>query len=114
MRSSEGAAQASPENLLINPDGTITGAATGIYVTQNAAGSITVTTAGQVTGLAGRGIFAQQTATGTGAWEAALVNVTSPGDHVLMVETGHFASLWAKMAGKLGLKTEVLAHAGPC
>ena len=51
-------------------------------------------------------------ASGTGAWEAALVNVTSPGDHVLMVETGHFASLWAKMAGKLGLKTEVLARPG--
>jgi len=51
-------------------------------------------------------------ASGTGAWEAALVNVTSPGDAVLMVETGHFAALWAKMAGKLGLQTEVLAWQG--
>ncbi|MFO1325802.1 MAG: aminotransferase class V-fold PLP-dependent enzyme [Rubrivivax sp.] len=51
-------------------------------------------------------------ASGTGAWEAALVNTLSPGDHVLMVETGHFASLWARMAGKLGLKTEVLAWTG--
>jgi alanine-glyoxylate transaminase/serine-glyoxylate transaminase/serine-pyruvate transaminase len=37
-------------------------------------------------------------ASGTGAWEAALVNTLSPGDHVLMFETGHFASLWQKMA----------------
>jgi alanine-glyoxylate transaminase/serine-glyoxylate transaminase/serine-pyruvate transaminase len=51
-------------------------------------------------------------ASGTGAWEAALVNTLSPGDHVLMYETGHFASLWAKMAGKLGLSTEVLAGTG--
>ena len=40
---------------------------------------------------------------GTGAWEAALVNTLSPGDRVLMVETGHFASLWRQMAGRLGL-----------
>jgi len=46
------------------------------------------------------------TATGTGAWEAALVNTLSPGDHVLMVETGQFGTLWKKMADKLGLKTE--------
>ncbi len=51
-------------------------------------------------------------ASGTGAWEAALVNTTSPGDRVLMVETGHFASLWAKMAGRLGLQAEVLAWSG--
>ncbi len=38
------------------------------------------------------------TATGTGAWEAALVNTLSPGDKVLMVETGQFATLWKKMA----------------
>ena len=37
-------------------------------------------------------------ASGTGAWEAALVNTLSPGDRVLMFETGHFASLWNKMA----------------
>ena len=40
-------------------------------------------------------------ASGTGAWEAALVNTLSPGDHVLMFETGHFATLWRKMAAKL-------------
>ncbi|MRD47308.1 aminotransferase class V-fold PLP-dependent enzyme [Caenimonas koreensis DSM 17982] len=51
-------------------------------------------------------------ASGTGAWEAALTNVTSPGDHVLMYETGHFASLWQKMATRLGLKTEFLGLPG--
>ncbi len=40
---------------------------------------------------------------GTGAWEAALVNTLSPGDRVLMVETGHFATLWKAMAERLGL-----------
>ncbi|TFF23210.1 aminotransferase class V-fold PLP-dependent enzyme [Jiella endophytica] len=48
-------------------------------------------------------------ASGTGAWEAALVNTLSPGDLVLMYETGHFASLWKKLAEKLGLKTEFIA-----
>ena len=48
-------------------------------------------------------------ASGTGAWEAALVNTLSPGDSVLMYETGHFASLWHKMALRLGLKPEFLA-----
>jgi alanine-glyoxylate transaminase/serine-glyoxylate transaminase/serine-pyruvate transaminase len=43
---------------------------------------------------------------GTGAWEAALVNTLSPGDRVLMVETGHFASLWRQMASRLGLDIE--------
>jgi alanine-glyoxylate transaminase/serine-glyoxylate transaminase/serine-pyruvate transaminase len=47
-------------------------------------------------------------ASGTGAWEAALVNTLSPGDAVLMSETGHFATLWQKMAAKLGLKPEFL------
>ena len=47
-------------------------------------------------------------ASGTGAWEAALVNTLSPGDRVLMVETGHFATLWQKMAAKLGLEVEFL------
>ncbi len=47
-------------------------------------------------------------ASGTGAWEAALVNVLSPGDHVLMYETGHFATLWKGMAAKLGLKAEFI------
>jgi alanine-glyoxylate transaminase / serine-glyoxylate transaminase / serine-pyruvate transaminase len=51
-------------------------------------------------------------ASGTGAWEAALVNVMSPGDHVLMYETGHFASLWNRMALRLGLKPEFLALPG--
>ena len=51
-------------------------------------------------------------ASGTGAWEAALVNVMSPGDAVLMYETGHFASLWNKMALRLGLKPEFLALPG--
>ncbi|MEP7157488.1 MAG: aminotransferase class V-fold PLP-dependent enzyme [Betaproteobacteria bacterium] len=48
-------------------------------------------------------------ASGTGAWEAALVNTLSSGDRVLMVETGHFAALWHKMATKLGLKPELIA-----
>jgi len=47
-------------------------------------------------------------ASGTGAWEAALVNTLSPGDHVLMAETGHFATLWRKMAARLGLEVEFL------
>lgn len=51
-------------------------------------------------------------ASGTGAWEAALANTMSPGDRVLMVETGHFASLWAKMAAKLGLVTDIVASEG--
>jgi alanine-glyoxylate transaminase / serine-glyoxylate transaminase / serine-pyruvate transaminase len=48
-------------------------------------------------------------ASGTGAWEAALVNTLSPGDRVLMYETGHFATLWQKMAAKLGLDVEFIA-----
>ena len=51
-------------------------------------------------------------ASGTGAWEAALCNVLSPGDAVLMFETGHFASLWHKMAMRLGLQAEVLSYQG--
>ncbi|MGB6985923.1 MAG: aminotransferase class V-fold PLP-dependent enzyme [Candidatus Aquilonibacter sp.] len=46
---------------------------------------------------------------GTGAWEAALVNTLSPGDRVLMFETGQFASLWRDMAERLGLKVEFVA-----
>ena len=42
-------------------------------------------------------------ASGTGAWEAALANTLSPGDRVLMVETGHFATLWKEIATRLGL-----------
>ena len=45
-------------------------------------------------------------ASGTGAWEAALSNALSPGDRVLMYETGHFATLWKNMALKLGLTPE--------
>lgn len=48
-------------------------------------------------------------ASGTGAWEAALVNTLSAGDQVLMYETGHFATLWKKLAEKLGLKPEFIA-----
>src|SRR5205809_5121543 len=51
-------------------------------------------------------------ASGTGAWEAALANTLSPGDRVLMFETGHFATLWQKMAQRLGLEPEFLALAG--
>jgi alanine-glyoxylate transaminase/serine-glyoxylate transaminase/serine-pyruvate transaminase len=51
-------------------------------------------------------------ASGTGAWEAALVNTLSPGDAVLMVETGHFATLWQKMALRLGLEPEFVALPG--
>lgn len=47
-------------------------------------------------------------ATGTGAWEAALVNTLSPGDAVLTYETGHFATLWQEMARGLGLDVDVL------
>jgi alanine-glyoxylate transaminase/serine-glyoxylate transaminase/serine-pyruvate transaminase len=45
---------------------------------------------------------------GTGAWEAALVNTLSPGDRVLAFETGHFATLWAHMARKFGLDVELV------
>jgi alanine-glyoxylate transaminase/serine-glyoxylate transaminase/serine-pyruvate transaminase len=48
-------------------------------------------------------------ASGTGAWEAALANTLSPGDKVLMYETGHFATLWQKMARRLGLDPEFIA-----
>jgi len=47
-------------------------------------------------------------ASGTGAWEAALANTLSPGDKVLMFETGHFATLWKNMAAKLGLDPEFI------
>lgn len=46
---------------------------------------------------------------GTGAWEAALVNVMSPGDKVLMYETGHFATLWCELATRIGLVPELVA-----
>ncbi len=47
-------------------------------------------------------------ASGTGAWEAALCNTLSPGDLVLMCETGHFASLWKRLAERLGLQVEFI------
>ena len=49
---------------------------------------------------------------GTGAWEAALTNTLSPGDRVLMFETGHFATLWNEMARRLGLEPEFIGLAG--
>ncbi|NKB59993.1 MAG: aminotransferase class V-fold PLP-dependent enzyme [Alphaproteobacteria bacterium] len=48
------------------------------------------------------------TASGTGAWEAALVNALSPGDRVLMYETGQFSTLWRNLADRLGLKPEFI------
>lgn len=48
-------------------------------------------------------------ASGTGAWEAALANTLSPGDRVLMFETGHFAALWQDLAQRLGLTVEFVA-----
>jgi alanine-glyoxylate transaminase/serine-glyoxylate transaminase/serine-pyruvate transaminase len=45
---------------------------------------------------------------GTGAWEAALANTLSPGDRVLMAETGHFSNLWKRIAERLGLAVEFL------
>ena len=56
---------------------------------------------------------------GTGAWEASLVNTLSPGDKVLMFETGYFATLWRNMAVKLGLDVDFVPGdwrqwCGPC
>ncbi|UUX51302.1 aminotransferase class V-fold PLP-dependent enzyme [Nisaea acidiphila] len=45
---------------------------------------------------------------GTGAWEAALVNTMNPGDRVLMFETGQFSTLWSELATRVGLKPEVI------
>src|SRR5262249_30281822 len=49
------------------------------------------------------------TASGTGAWEAALVNTLSASDRVLMFETGHFALLWRELAERLGLQVDFVA-----
>jgi len=49
---------------------------------------------------------------GTGSWEAALVNTLSPGDKVLMFETGHFATLWKNVAVKLGIQTDFIRGTG--
>ncbi|MCE4224069.1 alanine--glyoxylate aminotransferase family protein [Methylobacterium sp. C25] len=46
---------------------------------------------------------------GTGAWEATIVNTLNSGDKVLMFETGHFASLWRQMAARWGIETEFVA-----
>lgn len=51
-------------------------------------------------------------ASGTGAWEAALVNVLNPGDKVLFYETGQFANLWRALAKRLGLDIEVVGKEG--
>lgn len=51
-------------------------------------------------------------ASGTGAWEAALVNTLNPGDSVLMYESGQFASLWNRLALRLGLHTELISKPG--
>ena len=51
-------------------------------------------------------------ASGTGAWEGALVNVLNPGDKVLFYETGQFANLWRALAERLGLKVEVVGKSG--
>jgi alanine-glyoxylate transaminase/serine-glyoxylate transaminase/serine-pyruvate transaminase len=64
---------------------------------------------GGVAGLAGTaGPVALYPSSGTGAWEAALVNTLSAGDKVLAFETGHFAVLWAAMAGRLGLDVDLV------
>jgi alanine-glyoxylate transaminase/serine-glyoxylate transaminase/serine-pyruvate transaminase len=51
-------------------------------------------------------------ASGTGAWEAALVNVLNPNDKVLFYETGHFANLWRALAKRLGIDVEVIGKDG--
>jgi len=49
-------------------------------------------------------------ASGTGAWEAAIVNTLSPGDKVLMFDSGHFSALWVRMARQFGLEVELVAN----
>jgi alanine-glyoxylate transaminase/serine-glyoxylate transaminase/serine-pyruvate transaminase len=51
-------------------------------------------------------------ASGTGSWEGALVNVLNPGDKVLFYETGHFANLWWDLAQKIGIEAEVIGKSG--
>jgi alanine-glyoxylate transaminase/serine-glyoxylate transaminase/serine-pyruvate transaminase len=55
-----------------------------------------------------RGAVVIYPSSGTGAWEAALVNTLSPGDRVLMAETGQFATLWQKLASRLGLVVDFI------
>jgi len=62
-----------------------------------------------IASLAGTaGPVALYPSSGTGAWEAALVNTLSPGDRVLAFETGHFANLWAQLAARLGLQVDLV------
>jgi alanine-glyoxylate transaminase/serine-glyoxylate transaminase/serine-pyruvate transaminase len=56
-----------------------------------------------------RGAVVVYPSSGTGAWEAALVNTLSPGDRVLMFETGHFATLWKNVATRLGLGVDFIS-----
>jgi alanine-glyoxylate transaminase / serine-glyoxylate transaminase / serine-pyruvate transaminase len=56
-----------------------------------------------------RGPVVVYPASGSGAWEAAIVNTLSPGDRVLMFETGHFSNLWRDIAQRLGMQVEYLA-----
>ena len=55
-----------------------------------------------------RGAVAMYPASGSGAWEAAIVNTLSPGDHVLMFETGHFSNLWKQVAERFGIHVDYL------
>lgn len=71
-----------------------------------ALGNDIISSIGQIFGTQGSVVIFP--ASGTGAWEAALVNTLSPGDTVLMYETGHFSSLWSSMAQKLGLDVRLL------
>ena len=67
---------------------------------------------GHQAGVQDRGPGRIYPASGTGAWEAALVNTLSPGDRVLMVETGQFATLWREMARRLGLDVDCFPATG--
>jgi Aminotransferase class-V len=55
-----------------------------------------------------RGAVAMYPASGSGAWEAAIVNTLSPGDRVLMFETGHFSQLWRQVAERFGIRVDFL------
>src|ERR1700752_487058 len=62
---------------------------------------------GMKRGFQTQGPLVVSPSSGTGAWEAALSNTLSPGAHVSMFETGHFATLWHQMATRLGLEVEL-------
>jgi alanine-glyoxylate transaminase / serine-glyoxylate transaminase / serine-pyruvate transaminase len=55
-----------------------------------------------------RGSVVMYSASGSGAWEAAIVNTLSPGDRVLMFETGHFSRLWRQVAERFGIRVDYL------